>query len=64
MNLSDIAQAVEYFKIPSGQRPKVEFSNMMYIAYECRDKVRTAEEIYDIFLSQARKLMHYKEKEE
>ena len=60
MNLSDIVQAVEYFKIPSGQRPKVEFSNMMYIAYECRDKVRTAEEIYDIFLSQARKLRHYK----
>lgn len=64
MNLSDIAQAVEYFNIPLGQRPKVEFSNMNYIAYECRNKVRTAEEIYDIFLSQARKLMHYKEKEE
>lgn len=42
--------------------------------YDCDDKrwqgftdgqvELTAEEIYDIFLSQARKLMHYKEKEE
>jgi hypothetical protein len=37
---------------------------MKYIAYECRNKIRIAEEIYDIFLSQARKLMHYKKKEE
>ena len=64
MEVSDIAQAVEYFNIPSGQRPAMKFRNMKYIAYECRDKIRTAEEIYDNFLSQARDLMHYNERVE
>lgn len=60
----DIELAIEYFSVPYRQRPRGTFLNMEHIAWECRDGKLTAEEIYDIFLSQARKLMHYKEKEE
>lgn len=42
-------------------KPPGTFRNMERIAWECRNGELTAEEIYDIFLSQARKLMHYKE---
>jgi hypothetical protein len=60
----DIELAIEYFSVPYRQRQRGTFRNMEHIAWECRDGKLTAEEIYDIFLSQARKLMHYKEKEE
>lgn len=58
----DIELAVKYME--EKPKPLGTFRNMEYIAWECRDGKLTAEEIYDIFLSQARKLMHYKEKEE
>lgn len=40
------------------------FLNMKQIAWECRNGELTAEEIYDIFLSQARTLMHHNESKE
>jgi hypothetical protein len=33
---------------------------MEYIAYECRDGMYTAEEIYNRFVERARELMNYK----
>jgi hypothetical protein len=61
-NMYDIELAVKYME--EKPKPFGTFRNMEHIAWECRDGKLTAEEIYDIFLSQARKLMHYKEKEE
>lgn len=58
----DIELAVKYME--EKPKPLGTFRNMEHIAWECRDGKLTTEEIYDIFLSQARKLMHYKEKEE
>jgi len=58
----DIELAVKYME--EKLKPLGTFRNMEHIAWECRDGNLTAEEIYDIFLDQARKLMHYKEKEE
>ena len=60
----DIELAGEYFGAQAGRRQRGTFRNMDYIAYECRDGMRTAEEIYNRFVKRARKLMHYKEKEE
>ena len=58
----DIELAVKY--MAEKPKPLGTFRNMEHIAWECRNGELTAEEIYDIFLSKARKLMHYKEKEE
>lgn len=58
----DIELAIKYME--EKPKPLGTFRNMEYIAWGCRDGKLTAEEIYDIFLSQARKLMHYKEQEE
>lgn len=55
----DIELAIEYFSVPYRQRPQGTFRNMDYIAYECRNGMRTAEEIYIRFVKQARELMHY-----
>lgn len=55
----DIELAVEYFSVPVGEAPRGTFRNMEYIAYECRDGMRTAEEIYNRFVERARYMMHY-----
>jgi hypothetical protein len=56
----DIELAIEYFSFPYRQRPRGTFRNMEYIAYECRDGMYTAEEIYNRFVERARELMNYK----
>lgn len=58
----DIEQAVK--SMQEKPKPPGTFRNMERIAWECRNSELTAEEIYDSFLSQTRKLMNYKEKEE
>jgi hypothetical protein len=56
----DIEQAAKCLE----NSPHGTFLNMEHIARECRNGKRTAEEIYDIFLSQTRTLMHYNESKE
>jgi hypothetical protein len=56
----DIELAIEYFCVPYRQRQRGTFRNMDYIAYECRDGMRTAEEIYNRFVERAIEMMHYK----
>ena len=46
---------------PGCQQPFRTFTNMEKIAWLCRDKKPSAEEIYDCFLKEQRVLMHYKE---
>ena len=55
----DIERAVEYVTTPAGQKPRGTFRNLEYIAYECKDGRRSAEEIYNSFLKQAKRLIHY-----
>ena len=55
----DIELAAKYIE----NSPHGTFRNMEHIAWECRNDKLTAEELYDIFLVRARKLMHYKENE-
>lgn len=55
----DIELAGEYFCAQAGRRQRGSFWNMDYIAYECRDGMRTAEEIYIRFVERAREMMHY-----
>ena len=57
----DIELAVKYMEEKT--KPLGTFRNMEHIAWECRDGKLTAEDVYDEFLRQARKLMHYKENE-
>ena len=59
----DIELAGEYFGAPAGRRQRGTFRNMDYIAYECRDGMRTAEEIYNRFVERAREMMHYNNNE-
>ena len=56
----DIERAINYFTSPVGQKPHRTFRNIEYIAYECRDKKPTAEDIYNRFVERARELKHYK----
>lgn len=58
----DIELSMKYME--EKPKPLGTFRNMEHIAWVCRDGKLTAEDIYDILLSQARKLMHYKEEEE
>lgn len=64
MAQSDIERAVKNFSIPSGQRPSGISRNMEYIAYECKDGRRGAEDIYNCFLERVKELMNHNENEE
>lgn len=54
----DVELAVRYME--ANPKPLGTFRNMEHIAWECRNGKLTAEEIYDIFLSQARELRYFK----
>lgn len=54
----DIELAVMYME--ENPMPHGTFRNMEHIALECRNGKLRAEEIYDIFLSRARKVKNYK----
>lgn len=55
----DIERAVEYVTAPVEQKSRGVFRNLEYIAYECKDGRRSAEEIYNCFLERVKRLIQF-----